>query len=426
LNKKVLTPLAVQHAKPKRNAAGELVRAEYPDRGCTGLYLVCQPSGVKSWALRYRFNGTPKKLTLGAVADREEAEPADALTLAAARKAAAEARHRAEQGIDPSAQKQRARAESAKLAAQLAADNVEALAEQFLRIYARRHTRPRTYQQTEDVLNRLVLPSWKGRTVHDIRRRDIIALIDDVARERGPYMANKTLAVLGRWLSWLVGRDVIAVSPAIGVEQPARNIPRTRILDDSEIAALWAACGEQGVFGSLVQLLLLTGCRRSEASKMRWSEINETERLWSLPSERTKNGVPHTVPLSPQAWTIIAAQRRYVGCDYVFSLDGYRPIGGFVRAKHNLDRRMKPKSAFVLHDLRRTCAAGMQRLGIRAEVIEKALNHISGVYRGVSGIYQVDPLSEGKRLAFEAWGTHIEQIVSGKSVPGNVRRIRHA
>jgi integrase len=419
LSTKVLTPLAVKAAKPKRNAAGELIRAEYPDRGCAGLYLCVQPSGAKSWALRYRFNGDTRKLTLGAVADREAPGLIDALTLAGARKAAADARHRVEQGIDPAAQKRTTKATTADMAAQRATDNVEALAEQFLRLYAKASTRPRTYRQTEDVLRRLVLPAWRGRTVHDVRRRDCIALIDEIASARGPHMANKSLAVLSRWFSWLVGRDVITVSPAMGVERPAKDVPRERILDDSEVAALWHVCDEEGVFGSFVRVMLLTGTRRSEAAGMRWSEINEVTRLWSLPRERVKNAVAHTVPLAPQAWAIIASQPRLVGSDLVFTHSGAKPIGGFSRLKANIDRRMTLATPWTLHDTRRTCASGMQRLGIRAEVVERCLNHRSGAYRGISGVYQVDPMADAKRDAFERWAAHVEELV--KPAPKVVR-----
>jgi integrase len=420
---KVLTPLTVKAAKPKRNAAGVLARAEYPDRGCAGLYLIVQPSGLKSWALRYRFSGDTRKLTLGAVADHEAPGLTDAFTLAGARKAAADARHRVEQGIDPAAQKRTAKATALGLAAQRAADNVEALAEQFLRLYAKPRTRPRTYRQTEDVLRRLVLPAWQGRTVHDIRRRDVIALIDDIAGERGPHMANKSLAVLGRWLSWLVGRDVIAISPTSGVERPAQNVPRERALDDSEIAALWRACGEESVFGAFVRVLLLTGARRSEVSGMRWSELNETTRVWQLPRERVKNGVPHALPLAPQAWAIISAQCRFADCDLVFTHDGRRAIGGFSRSKHTLDQRARLPTPWTLHDARMTCASTMQRLGIRAEVIERCLNHRSGVYRGIAGTYQRDEMLEAKRNAFELWARHVEQLIN-VPVTGNVTRIR--
>jgi len=420
---KVLTPLAVKAAKPKRNAAGELVRAEYPDRGCAGLYLVVQSSGLKSWALRYRFDRKTRKLTLGAVADHDAPALTDALTLAGARKAAATAKHLVEQGIDPAAQKQATKANSTALAAQRAADGVEPHAEEFLRLYARPNTRPRTYQQTEDVLRRLVLPNWRGRTVHDIKRRDVIALLDDIVGERGPHMANKTLGVLGRWFSWLVGRDVVAVSPCLGVERPSRDIPRERTLDDREIVALWRACGEEGVFGAFVRILLLTGCRRAEAAAMRWSELDEAQRLWSLPGERVKNGIPHAVPLAPQAWAIVAAQPRFVGSTFVFSNDGgRRPIGGFSRSKRKLDARIK-LAAWCLHDARRTCACGLQRLNVRVEVIERCLNHVSGAYRGVAGLYQRDPMLEARREALTAWARHIEQLVSGETT-SNVTHIR--
>jgi integrase len=395
----VLTPLGVKAARPKRNAVGELTRAEYPDRGCAALYLIVQPSGLKSWAFRYRFNGKTRKVTLGAVANHEAPGLTDALTLAGARKAAADARHRVEQGIDPAAQKRAAKAASAALAVQRAADNVEALAEQFLRLYAKVNTRPRTYQQTRDVVHRLVLPAWGGRTVHDIRRRDVIALTDQIAGERGPHMANKALAVLGRWFSWLVGRDVLAVSPCHGGERPAKDVPRDRTLDDSEVAALWCACGEEGVFGAFVRVLLLSGCRRGEVAGMRWSELNEIERLWSLPRERVKNGIPFILPLAPQAWAIIAAQPKLVGCDFVFSSDGRRPVGGFSRLKARLDQRMKTATAWTLHDARRSVASAMQRLEIRTEVIERCLNHRSGAYRGIAGVpARPDARSHARRL----------------------------
>ena len=165
--------------------------------------------------------------------------------------------------------------------------------------------------------------------------------------------------------------------------------------------------------------MLLTGTRRSEAAGMKWSEINEVTRLWSLPRERVKNAVAHTVPLAPQVWAIIASQPRLVGCDFVFTHDGSKPIGGFSRLKANIDRRMTLATPWRLHDARRTCASGMQRLGIRAEVVERCLNHRSGVYRGISGVYQVDPMADAKRDAFERWAAHVEELV--KPAPKVVR-----
>src|SRR5688500_9849716 len=107
-----LTALNVEKAKPLKNDRGQIVRVEYPDAGCAGLYLVVQPSGAKSWAFRYRLNGKPKKLTIGraiVVADPKEEPTAPALgqpnTLAGARRLATEAAQRLVTGTDPAREK---------------------------------------------------------------------------------------------------------------------------------------------------------------------------------------------------------------------------------------------------------------------------------------------------------------------------------
>ena len=397
---KALTQLAVKAAKPAHN------RVEIPDGGCTGLYLIVQPSGVKSWALRYRFKGTPKKLTLGR-ADQEEG----ALSLASARKAAIEARHRLELGVDPAPEKQAAAAASVALRT---TDTITGLSEQFVELYAKPRTRPHTFRQTCYVLRRLVQPAWRGRTVHEIRRRDVIALVDDVTRRNGAQMADKALAVIGKFFSWLIARDVVDASPCRGVERPVRNPPRDRVLDDREIVALWNACAGEGPAGQAVKLLLMTGCRKTEVFGARWSEIDAAEMVWRLPRQRTKNAHPHVVPLAPQAWAIIAAQPRFAGCDYIFTTDGRRSIGGFSRLKSNLDRSMQPARPWVLHDVRRTAASGMQRLGTRVEVIEQVLNHRSGTFRGIVGVYQRHDYIDERRIALHRWADFVEQLASGQ------------
>jgi integrase len=174
--------------------------------------------------------------------------------------------------------------------------------------------------------------------------------------------------------------------------------------------------------GDFVRVLLLTGSRRSEAAGMRWSEIDESQRIWQLPRERTKNGVPHTVPLSSQVWEIIAARPRFADCDFVFSADGRRSIGGFSRLKHALDARMGPTTPWVLHDLRRVLASGMQKLGIRVEVVEQVLNHRSGTFGGIVGVYQRFDYLDEKRDALQRWANHVEQLVTGK--PATVVSLR--
>src|SRR6266436_6298791 len=168
-----LTTKFIENAKPAAH------RREIPDSGCRGLYLIVQPTGRKAWAVRYRFEGTPKKLTLDG-----------RLTLAEARKAATDALHELECGNDPAALKFDAQAKAEKAAADRQRDTVDRLAERFIEQYAKRKTRPKSWQQTEHVFHNIVLPAWRGRTVHDIERRDIRELVEAVAEDR-PVMANR-------------------------------------------------------------------------------------------------------------------------------------------------------------------------------------------------------------------------------------------
>jgi integrase len=421
------TAIAVANAKPAGDGAGALMRTELPDRGCKGLYLVIQPGGAKSWAVRYRYKGKPRKLTLGPalVLERGETEPGGdpgidgSLTLAAARMLASDALRKVGQGTDPAEQKQQEKADTEAVQAKLAGDTVEKLKAQFIERYAKRQNR--SWKQTEWIFDKLVLPAWKGRTVHEISKRDVIELIEDIERDR-PVLANRVLAAVRKWFNWLAARDVIKASPCAGVVPPAKEKARERRLTDGEIKALWSACdtgGQDGCggigepFGSFVRLLLLTGQRRSEVAGMRRSEINERERLWVLPGERTKNGRPHVVPLSTQATSIIEAIRPIAGSDYVFTTTGDSGLGGFSRAKERLDQRMKPAKPWTFHDLRRTAATGMADVGIQPHIIEAVLNHVSGHRAGVAGIYNRAAYSAEKADALQRWADHVDRLVTG-------------
>jgi integrase len=196
---------------------------------------------------------------------------------------------------------------------------------------------------------------------------------------------------------------------------------RDRILTDQELRAVWQAAGQMGVYGALVRLLALTGQRRGEIAGLTWSEIDLGKRLISLPRDRVKNDRPHEVPLSPQAATLIEALPRFSE-RYVFSL-GSVPIGGFGKYKAKLDKLCGVEN-FTLHDLRRTCASGMARLGVGLPVIEKVLNHVIGSFAGVVGIYQRHDFAGEKRKALELWGAHVAAVVSDKPAKAKVVKLR--
>jgi integrase len=179
----------------------------------------------------------------------------------------------------------------------------------------------------------------------------------------------------------------------------------------------------QQPFGTFYQLLILTGQRREEVAGLNWAELDRTAAIWTIPADRAKNGVAHIVPLSAP---VIAEMDRLAGdpkgqvpwptSGYAVTTTGRSPISGFSKAKAALDAAVTEVcvgaslSAWRVHDLRRTMATGFQRLGVRFEVTEATLNHVSGAKSGVAGIYQRHDWREEKRAALEAWGRHISKF----------------
>ena len=410
---KVLTTRFVDAAKPRHNSAGDAVRAEYPDAACPGLHLVVQPTGTRSWAFRFRRRTDRKnvKLTLGKAGD-------GGLSLAAARHAAAAYRHRLEQGAVPVTPVTAVTPQSVRTG-----DKVETAVASFLELHVRRKNRISTARVTENIFNRIIVPAWRNRTIDSIRRRDIIDLVEDVAASGRGYHANRTCAVLSKFFAWLVARDALTFSPVTGVERPHKEKTRSRVLTDDELRVLWLACGHEGASGEAIRLMTLTGARRGEVGEMSRREVDQDHQLWNLPAERTKNGRPHTIPLSTQAWTLIEARPRFADCNFVFSADGKRAVNNWDEVKHRISAKAGvTASSWRLHDLRRTCASGMQRLGVSVPVIEKALNHISGTFRGIVGVYQTLDYADEVRVALQRWADRIDEIVGGK--PAKVVKLR--
>jgi integrase len=228
---------------------------------------------------------------------------------------------------------------------------------------------------------------------------------------------HAALSVLFRWLQQ---HRRVANNPCVGIWHPGPPPARDRVLSDAEIKKFWIAVDKiGGPYGAAFKVLLLTGARFAEVVGMHREEVG-SDGVWTIPGERTKNHRPHTLPLPPLARQIIDSLPVVEG-SYVFTLNGKKPINGFSRMKATIDEQLSELPRWVLHDLRRTAASGMQRLGIGDAVIERALNHISGVYRGVAGTYQRDPLTNEVRAALLRWSKHVDALVSSETADKVVR-----
>jgi integrase len=389
-----LTDLAIRNLKPGP------ARREIPDRG--GLYVVLQPSGHRSFAVRYRLGGVPKKHTLGNF---------PGLTLAAARKLASDAIYDVARGIDPSEAKKTAQAK----AAVAAKDTLQAICEEYQR---RDGKNLRTAKVRAGNLQRMVYPVLGSRQIDGIKRSEIIRLLDKIEDENGPRQADLVLALLSRIFNWHASRSDEFRSPI--VRGMARGKPkeraRSRILNDDELRAVWRAAGEAGEFGALIKFLLLSCARRAEAARMVWSEIEGD--VWNLPASRNKVKTDLSRPLSRAAQAILAERPRVDGCPYIFSNDGRRPITGFSHLKARFDKACGVVD-WRIHDLRRVARSLMSRAGIGADIAERALGHVMPTIRQT---YDRHSFHDEKRHAFEALASLIERIVSPPE--NNVRQLR--
>ncbi|MXP09608.1 tyrosine-type recombinase/integrase [Pseudoblastomonas halimionae] len=396
-------------------------RQELPDPALSGLYLVVQPGGTKSWALRYRFAGKPAKLTLGRW---------PVMGVGDARAAATDALEEVEHGRNPAVAKKAAKADQRE--AQLTErDKVKTLVEQF----DKRHlSNLRSGAGVRRALDAHVVKEWGDRDIHEITKRDVIDLLDKIVDSGRQTTANRVRAYTGKFFNWCVERDILATNPAAGVKPVAKEVARDRVLTDDEIRWFWQACDKVGYpWGGFGKLSLLTGQRRQEVAAMTYAEIEGD--LWSLPAERVKNGRAHNVPLSEAALDVLASVPRIAGSGLVLTTTGDTPVSGFAKGHDRLAKKMA-EIAFkereepveiphwTFHDLRRTAATGMARLAIPVRVTEACLNHVSGTAAGIVSVYQRHDYAPEKRQAMEAWGRFVTELVEGK--PDNVVRLAEA
>ena len=375
------------------------------DSEIVGFGVRVYPSGKKAFVLSYRQKGKKRLYTIGQCG-RVTLEQARDL----AKKRFGEVADRKDPVLERKAEKKKS------------SHTVEKTVKKFIEQYAKEHTR--NWQEAERILEKDVVPVIGRKAVEEVTKDDIISILDNVIERKAKIMANRTLAHTRRFFNWCVERNIIPYSPAFKIAAPSKNTSRDRVLDDHEIKEIWEATAQiADPFSSLLKFLVLTGQRRGEAASMQWMDIDEKKKLWIIPRESNKSDREHIVPLSDMALSIIQEMPK-LGL-YVFSDTGKRPFENFSRDKAILDRiiddkRKKNKErtirAWRIHDVRRTLASGMAKLGIAPHVVEKLLNHSTGVISGVAAVYNRYQYQDEMRQAIDLWADHVESVLADETV----------
>lgn len=403
-----LTAIAVQALQPKDK------RYDVADSKVPGLVITVLPSGAKSWSVRYTFAGKDRRFTIG---------NASAIKLDAARQAAGAALRSVAVGVDPQAAKVEERRKASENSAGDAL--IKDLYDQYIREHVKPNTAASSLRVTENLFKLWILPKLGKKRIADITEQDVIDAYTAVKKKGHATTANKVFVHLRTFFRWGTRHRIFTNEPTLKLKKPYEENSRVRILSDQEIVWFWRACEAVGYpFGPAGKLLLLTGARRGEVQFLNRKEI--VDRVWILPAERVKNGIEHRIHISDLAVSAInEATRVKSKHGFLFTTDGENASSGYGNSKICFDREMKKLAKadgeefkpWVFHDLRRTAASGMARLGVALPVIERCLNHISGSFAGIVGVYQQHQYTDEMRNAFTKWGEHVASLVTHPALP---------
>lgn len=393
-----LTDKVIKGLKPQAK------RYEVSDDHCKGLRIRVQPDGTKVFATLFRSaNGKFVRATLGEYG---------LLTLAEAREAANDARREDHQNGGPVLK-------------------FEDAVANFMKLYSQRRNRPSTIEANERLLTKHFIPEWMGRDVKTITKKNVVAVLDEIARD-APSTADHALSAVRKLFYWLETRGDIDRCPASRLPKYNDKDPRDRALKLAEVAAVWMASEAEGYpFGWCVQLLILTGQRPSEVVELPWSELVPADQKampedvtpstkvefshWLLPKARAKNKVPNLIPLTPAILAQIErirARHQEIGLKspYLFpnERDVLRPMLATTQRRDRI-RDAAKVADWTLHDLRRTVRTGLAKLRVPADAAERLLNHVPDIVRRTYDIHDYEP---EKRDALERWQRYLETVIT--------------
>lgn len=394
------TTIVLTDAKIRDIRRPEKGQIEVRDKTVPGLRVRIGVSGTKTFVLRKSVAGRYRNITLGRYCDR--------FGLTEARKKARQLLSDIEFKADP----------VAALPAPRRRSHTNPTVRSLWPDYKAAKSDRRTIREIERVFDRHIIPVFGDRAADKITRSEITRFIDDIARTT-PVMARNVLAQFSAFYTWALPRlDDLPANPCRDAGRPPAPKPRERVLSEREIGALSRVLDrEKKPFGPAIKLLLLTGQRRNEVFDADRSEFDLEARLWTIPGVRAKNGATHLVPLSPAALAIVKDLLATEKSEKLLPARGNwdaSPSGfskAMARIRDALEAELKePVQHWTLHDLRRTMATGLQRLGVRLEVTEAVLNHLSGSRAGIVGVYQRHNYFEEKRAALAAWAREVKRL----------------
>lgn len=360
-------------------------RREYFDRVVTGLALRVAPTGTKSWVVLYRQGRRLRRWTLGRY---------PTLSLADARDRARAGLRTAAAGDDPAQAKR----------TQRDALTVGELAERYLVEYAR--PRKRSWKEDRRLLTHAVLPIWRHQAARDIQRADARALVQAVATRGAPIAANRLRALLHTLFGFAVAHEIVEANPITHVPRPGIERRRDRVLTADEMRTFWSRlAAAPPPMAAALRLRLVTAQRGGEIHDMRWRDVDRATRWWTIPAARSKNGLPHRVPLTDPALDLIDGLPSSAPEGYVLAGARGKRQRSQAIARLGLDD-------FRGHDLRRTAASHMASAGVPRLVIGKILNHADP---SVTAVYDRHSYDTEKRAALETWATALLAIVQHPS-----------
>lgn len=362
-------------------------RAEYFDAAVPGLALRITERGAKSWTLLYRTKRARlRRLTLGS---------ATIITLSDARERARQILRDVVDGGDPASEKREGRR----------AKTIDDLAALYIAKWAK--PRKRSWRADQSLLANKVLPRWRHRAIEDITRQDCRQLVERVAEDSAPIVANRVASLLSKMFAFALDRDLIVASPAVRIPRPGREQQRDRVLTEDELRVLWRAFDAlEPAMAAFYKLRLLTAQRGAEVGSMRWQDVDLEAGWWTIPAATSKNKLAHRAPLSPAAVALIVA------------LKPDTPRSVYVLAGARGKRQQSEAAAtfkvpdFRGHDLRRTAASMMAAGGIPRLTIGKILNHAE---RSVTAVYDRHSYDAEKRAALDWWDVKLRALLDGTS-----------